>query len=54
MPNLFVSSSTVFDVFEVDNCHYPKSLQDLLEQPKNAKNGYGPIWKNFGSPGGQK
>ena len=28
--------------YEVDNGQYPKSLQDLLVQPSNAKNWHGP------------
>ncbi len=33
---------TALDAFEVDNGYYPKSLQDLLQQPNNAKNWHGP------------
>jgi len=33
---------TALDAFEVDNGFYPKSLQDLLQQPSNAKNWHGP------------
>ena len=33
---------TALDAFEVDNGYYPKSLQDLLQQPSNAKNWHGP------------
>ena len=28
--------------YEVDNGFYPKSLQDLIQQPSNAKNWHGP------------
>ena len=28
--------------YEVDNGFYPKTLQDLLQQPSNAKNWHGP------------
>ena len=28
--------------YEVDNGFYPKSLQDLLQQPQNARNWHGP------------
>jgi general secretion pathway protein G len=28
--------------YEVDNGFYPKSLQDLMQQPSNAKNWHGP------------
>ncbi len=30
--------------YEVDNGFYPKSLQDLLQQPANAKNWHGPYF----------
>jgi general secretion pathway protein G len=33
---------TALDAFEVDNGYYPKSLQDLFQQPNNAKNWHGP------------
>ena len=33
---------TALDAFEVDNGYYPKSMQDLLQQPNNAKNWHGP------------
>jgi general secretion pathway protein G len=33
---------TALDEFEVDNGFYPNSLQDLLTQPRNAKNWHGP------------
>ena len=33
---------TALDAFEVDNGYYPKSIQDLLQQPNNAKNWHGP------------
>ena len=36
------SIKTALDAFEVDNGYYPKSLQDLLQQPGNAKNWHGP------------
>jgi len=36
------SVKTALDAFEVDNGYYPKSLQDLLQQPNNAKNWHGP------------
>ena len=47
--------STALDAFEVDNGYYPKSLQDLVEQPRDAQNWKGPYlrgdipldpWKN--------
>ncbi len=36
------SIKTALDAFEVDNGFYPKNLQDLLQQPNNAKNWHGP------------
>ena len=33
---------SALDAFEVDNGYYPKSLQDLVQQPSNAKNWHGP------------
>jgi len=36
------SIKTALDAFEVDNGYFPKSLQDLLQQPNNAKNWHGP------------
>jgi general secretion pathway protein G len=36
------SVKTALDAFEVDNGYYPKNLQDLLQQPNNAKNWHGP------------
>jgi general secretion pathway protein G len=33
---------SALDAFEVDNGFYPKTLQDLLQQPNNAKNWHGP------------
>jgi len=36
------SIKTALDAFEVDNGYYPKSIQDLIQQPNNAKNWHGP------------
>lgn len=33
---------SALDAFEVDNGFYPKGLQDLVQQPGNAKNWHGP------------
>ena len=33
---------SALDEYEVDNGTYPQSLQDLLQQPSNAKNWHGP------------
>jgi len=33
---------SALDSYEVDNGFYPKSLQDLLQQPSNARNWHGP------------
>ena len=35
---------SALDAFEVDNGFYPKSLQDLIQQPSNAKNWHGPYF----------
>ena len=40
------SIKTALDAFEVDNGYYPKSLQDLFQQPSNAKNWHGPYLDN--------
>jgi general secretion pathway protein G len=33
---------TALDQFEIDNGYYPKSLNDLIQQPGNAKSWHGP------------
>jgi len=33
---------TVLSAFEVDNGFYPKSLNDLIQQPRDAQNWHGP------------
>src|SRR5208282_820205 len=35
---------TALDSYEVDNGNYPKSLQDLIQQPSNAKGWKGPYF----------
>jgi prepilin-type N-terminal cleavage/methylation domain-containing protein len=35
---------TALDSYEVDNGFYPKSLQDLIQQPSNARNWHGPYF----------
>lgn len=40
--DIFGGIKTALDSFEVDNGYYPKSLQDLIQQPSNAKNWRGP------------
>jgi len=35
---------SALDQFEVDNGHYPKSLQDLIQQPRDANNWHGPYF----------
>jgi general secretion pathway protein G len=35
---------TALDSYEVDNGFYPKSLQDLIRQPSNARNWKGPYF----------
>lgn len=41
------SIKTALDAYEVDNGFYPKSLQDLIQQPSNAKNWHGPYLDNL-------
>ncbi len=44
------SFSTALDAFEVDNGYYPKGkngLQDLVQQPRDAKNWHGPYLKDI-------
>ena len=45
--DIFGGIKTALDAFEVDNGFYPKSLQDLLQQPSNAKNWHGPYLENM-------
>jgi|WetSurMetagenome_2_1015567.scaffolds.fasta_scaffold680032_1 general secretion pathway protein G len=33
---------TALNTFEVDNGYYPKSLADLIQQPRDARNWHGP------------
>jgi len=40
--DIFGGIKTALDSYEVDNGFYPKSLQDLLKQPSNARNWHGP------------
>jgi general secretion pathway protein G len=40
--DIYGGIKTALDSFEVDNGFYPKSLQDLLVAPSNAKNWHGP------------
>lgn len=35
---------SALDQFDVDNGHYPKSLQDLLQAPSDARNWHGPYF----------
>ncbi len=35
---------TALDTYEVDNGFYPRSLQDLIQQPSNARNWHGPYF----------
>ena len=41
------SIKTALDAYEVDNGFYPKSLQDLIQQPNNARNWHGPYLENL-------
>ena len=45
--DIYGGIKTALDAFEVDNGFYPKSLQDLLQQPSNAKNWHGPYLDNL-------
>jgi general secretion pathway protein G len=40
--DIYGGIKTALDSYEVDNGFYPKSLQDLIQQPGNAKNWRGP------------
>ena len=40
--DIYGGIKTALDSYEVDNGFYPKSLQDLLVQPSNARNWHGP------------
>lgn len=41
------SIKTALDAYEVDNGGYPRSLQDLVQQPNNARNWHGPYLENL-------
>ena len=41
------SIKTALDAYEVDNGFYPKGLQDLIQQPGNAKNWHGPYLESL-------
>jgi general secretion pathway protein G len=41
------SIKTALDAFEVDSGGYPRSLQDLIQQPGNAKNWHGPYLESL-------
>jgi general secretion pathway protein G len=41
------SIKTALAAYEVDSGGYPKSLQDLIQQPGNAKNWHGPYLENL-------
>lgn len=40
--DIYGGVKSALDQFEVDNGRYPKSLQDLLTQPRDARNWHGP------------
>ena len=40
--DIYGGIKSALDQFEVDNGRYPNSLQDLLQQPRNAPNWHGP------------
>ena len=39
-----VGIKSAIDRFKVDNGYYPKSFQDLVQQPNDAKNWHGPYF----------
>jgi general secretion pathway protein G len=41
---------TALNNFEVDNAYYPKSLSDLLVQPRDAQNWHGPYLQTDAVP----
>jgi general secretion pathway protein G len=41
------SIKTALDAYEVDNGFYPKSLQDLIQPPSNARNWHGPYLESL-------
>ena len=43
-PDIRTGVESLIDSFKVDNGFYPKSLQDLIQQPSNAKNWHGPYF----------
>jgi len=45
--DIFGGIKTALDAYEVDNGSYPRSLQDLLKQPSNARNWHGPYLDNL-------
>ncbi|MGA3265980.1 MAG: type II secretion system major pseudopilin GspG [Verrucomicrobiota bacterium] len=45
--DIFGGIKTALDAYEVDNGHYPRSLQDLLRQPSDAHNWHGPYLDNL-------
>jgi len=42
--DIYGGIKTALDSYEVDNGFYPKSLQDLIQQPSNARNWHGPYF----------
>ncbi len=45
--DIFGGIKTALDAYEVDNGHYPRSLEDLLKQPSDARNWHGPYLDNL-------
>ncbi len=39
--------TTALNLYEVDNGFFPKSLQDLVQQPADARNWHGPYLKKL-------
>jgi general secretion pathway protein G len=42
--SIYGGIKSALDQFEVDNGHYPKTLQDLLQQPHDANDWHGPYF----------
>jgi general secretion pathway protein G len=40
--DIYGGVKSALDEFEVDNGHYPKNLQDLIQQPHDVNNWHGP------------
>ena len=45
--NVMGEITTALNLYEVDNGFFPKSLQDLVQQPADARNWHGPYLKKL-------